>query len=252
MKQVLNQSLNGLKSTSPFAKWVRMLHPGDTVISYNWDIAIEHCIQEFDKQSLSLHYLQEGPRNALTLLKPHGSVNWYEMPPEGYESVAGARPFRKDWRRCAYADCKETLKFPFNSYRRRAPIMVPPVNAKVFWSETSNESQRSFEKQRDDLFKEVWRGAYNALRNAAEVYILGYSLPQLDWHARWVFRSALRSNLIKTKTGRAQHIKLKVRVVNPKQEAITRFKELLGKDQSLDFDSQASKLENANLIAITR
>jgi len=40
--------------------------------------------------------------------------------------------------------------------------------------------------------------------------------------------------------------------VNPKQEAITRFKALLGKDQSLDFDSQASKLENADLIAITR
>lgn len=252
MKQVLNQSLNALKSTSPFAKWVRMLHPGDTVISFNWDVAIEHCIQEFDKKSLPLRYLPSGPHNALTLLKPHGSVNWYEMPSEGYEAVDDAHPFRKDWRRCAYADCRETLKFPSKSYGRRAPVMVPPVNAKVFWSETSNESQRSFEKQRDDLFKEIWRGAYNALRNAAEIYILGYSLPPLDWHARWVFRAALRSNLIRTRKGRAQHAKLKVRVVNPKQEATTRFRDLLGRDQSLDFDSQILKLENADLIGITR
>ena len=119
MKQVLNQSLNALKSTSPFAKWVRMLRPGDTVISFNWDVAIEQCDQEFDKQPLLLRYLPSGPHNALTILKPHGSVNWYEMPSEGYESVDGAHPFRKDWRRCAYADCKETLKFPSKFYGRR-------------------------------------------------------------------------------------------------------------------------------------
>ncbi len=254
MKQVLNQSLNALKSTSPFVKWVKMLQPGDTVISFNWDVAIEHCIKEFRREPLPLRYLPGGSRAALIILKPHGSVNWYEIPSEGFESVGGAHPFRKDWRRCAFADCRERLKFPTNkkSYGRRSPIMVPPVNAKVFWSETSSESQRSFEKQRDDLFKDIWRGVYNELRNAAELYILGYSLPQVDWHARWVFRAALRSNLIKTRNGEAKHTKLKVRIVNPKQEAASRFKSLLGKEESLDFDSQTLKFENADLIAITR
>lgn len=231
-----------------------MLQPRDTVVSFNWDVAVEHCIKDFNQVSLPFRYLPGESHKALILLKPHGSVNWHEIPEEGYESVGGAHPFRKDWRRCAYADCGERLKFPANrkSYGHRSPIMVPPVNAKVFWSQTSNESQRSFERQRDDLFKEIWRGVYNALRNAAEIYIIGYSLPTVDWHARWVFRAALRSNLIKTRKGDAKHTTLKIRIVNPNQEAANRFKSLLGREASLDFDSQILKLEDADLNTITQ
>ncbi len=57
----------------------------------------------------------------------------------------------------------------------KTPIIVPPT-----WSKGSNEAVRP-----------AWRLAFNLLRNANYVRVLGYSLPESDAYVRYLFKSAI-------------------------------------------------------------
>jgi hypothetical protein len=60
-----------------------------------------------------------------------------------------------------------------------------------------------------------------ALRHAPEIYVIGYSLPPEDLHARFTIRSAIRGN------EKFEQRKPKVTVVNPDRNVYLRFARLM-------------------------
>jgi hypothetical protein len=170
--------------------------PEDAVITFNWDLLIEELVHDM---GTNWEYgLQE---RAISMLKPHGSLDWHHR---------------------AGLSTKPELFFPLNSRFRKivvfrrfraphvenpaVPVILPPVvNKKIPYKELQS----------------IWRDAWLALRHAAEIYILGYSLPPEDLNARFTIRSAIRGNQ------KFERHKLKIAVVNPDRNVYLRFARLV-------------------------
>jgi hypothetical protein len=177
-------------------KFAGLLRAGDAVVTFNWDLLLEGALHDLNKDWE--YGLRDG---AVSILKPHGSLDWFNS---------------KD-----VAKIKKDLLFPLNNdfgkiqvFRRfRAPkippvvpvILPPVVNKKIEYRELES----------------IWRDAWLALRHAAEIYILGYSLPPEDLHARFTIRSAMRGN------EKFESHKLRIAVVNPDRNVYLRFARLV-------------------------
>jgi hypothetical protein len=100
------------------------------------------------------------------LFKLHGSVNWYTKPNFGnYYYV----PHYED---------KGSYKTELKDLQR---LIVPPV---------ANKSNL----YEDSLFGAIWKGAYEKLKEADEVYFLGYSLPETDLQAKYLFQTGIKKD----------------------------------------------------------
>jgi hypothetical protein len=177
-------------------RFAQVLRPGDAVITFNWDLLIEEAL--YDMGTDWEYGLQE---KAISILKPHGSLDWYHR---------------------AELSIKPELFFPLNRRFRKivvfrsfraprvedpaVPVILPPVvNKKIEYKELQS----------------IWRDAWLALRHAAEIYILGYSLPAEDLNARFTIRSAIRGN------EKLERHKLRITVVNPDRNVYLRFARLV-------------------------
>lgn len=177
-------------------KFAGFLHAGDVIVTFNWDLLVEEALHDLGK---NWEYSLRDDR--ICILKPHGSLDWFD---------------RKD-----VAKIKKDLLFPLNEdfgniqvFRRfRAPkipavvpvILPPVVNKKIEYKELES----------------IWRDAWLALRHAAEIYVIGYSLPPEDLHARFTIRSAIRGN------EKFEGHKLRIAVVNPDRNVYLRFARLV-------------------------
>ena len=144
----------------------------------------------------------------IPILKLHGSLNWVlsyrdQVPSQAaYLSGAGRNVFRvanvdripTDWP----IPVGTSAKRPFYGY----PVVVPPIPHKsaVF---------------RDEI-KRLWGIAADALTNANELLVFGYSCPTLDQEA---------ANLIRSTTGRNDNLN-HVTIIDPDPGIAERFVEL--------------------------
>jgi hypothetical protein len=116
------------------------------------------------------------------------------------------------------ADHPELAKIP--------PVIVPPVASKEF---------------KFDFLKRTWRFVYRAVSDAAELHIIGYSLPREDQFARLVFRRAIRNNIVKA--SRRNEKPAKVLVVNPDPASEGTFSRLAGREVE-DFNYRQAYFED--------
>jgi hypothetical protein len=161
--------------------------------------------------------------SAISILKPHGSIDWFD----GEEELR----------------IKPNLLFPLNSEFKRiqvftrfgvpkvghpaVPVIVPPVVGK---------------KIKYKELEAIWRGAWLALRHAAEIYIIGYSLPPEDLHARLTLRSAIRGN------EKFEKHQLKIAVVNPDRSVYLRFARLVEANVKY-YESRLEGISLSKLVA---
>jgi len=139
------------------------------IISFNWDLVLDEILfgEKLGPSSYGLGIY----RNRARLIKPHGSLNWYES--HTGQHLKADRKFR------LWGKGKEKI-FAFKEYRapkskRREymPLIIPPIY------------QKTFERE---LFKYLWQETVSVLSTATEVRFLGYSLPTADFHARFIMR----------------------------------------------------------------
>ncbi len=187
------QSKDKLKPLHRFAeKEVRL---GDVVITFNWDVGLEQTLY-MDRKEPSFHYFYSrySDQRQVFLLKPHGSIDWFkkaELPNQGQG---------KD-----YLSLDEKLTvfkyFDFMGSQELAkllPVIVPPVSSKEFRYRALNRT---------------WISVLRAVSQATQLHIIGYSPPREDQFARFVFRRAIRNNLLNAEKGKKSP--LAIRVVNP-------------------------------------
>lgn len=155
----------------PFRAWGSAIDANDTLISFNYDLVLEHLRQ--DSQRLAALKEQDWdvppirrventkPINpgAARLYKLHGSVDW-KLGDDGTFSVA------KPW-------------WFLNDIDSRLGISTP------------GHSKMGVSQQ---AFRFLWDGAMQAIRDAERVIMLGYRIPETDAFARHQLLSALRES----------------------------------------------------------
>jgi len=152
------------------------------------------------------------------LLKPHGSLNWFEAA-QGSNLKAAKRTLifgKRDSSEAIYAF--KRFREPISTRGRTyTPLIVPPVYLKNF---------------KKPVFKALWQNCTATLSTARKVIFLGYSMPQADLHAQFIMRCGFHNQIEgelsvagkrKEKTGAATVI-----VVNPDQGAARRIAAVAG------------------------
>jgi len=210
-------------------EFVRLaMKPRDTIITFNWDLIIERSLENYPRNpAFEYTYSRKRKSNAFSLLKPHGSIDWFR------KSVVKKLAPKTD---TLHLD-KELCVFPYFSRASSpklldaVPTIVPPVAAKEF----------NFE-----FLKRTWRGVYRAVSDATELYVIGYSLPKEDQFARLVLRRALRYNIIKA--GRGDKEPVRLTVVNPDEAVGVTFSRLMPKDKPSPSFYQATLEDYLNWL----
>ena len=177
---------------------VERTKPGDSILTFNYDLIIDkalldtnkftrsgYCIEFSGGVDSSSERLHKTPTDAgqseVKLLKLHGSLNWL-----GYH-------YPKKTRILYLEDGLTTLNLAaegwgpsiqlkeegdYDGYLK--PLLVPPSSDKSHVWETHNGAMRG-----------LWVKAGEALQECATLFVLGYSLRDADYQARWLFRRFL-------------------------------------------------------------
>lgn len=156
-------------------RFVSSLHPdADCIVSFNWDTVIECACK---RRNVAVAREPGQPRS-LMLIKPHGSIDLAEIPDDTYDAnhvqIRRLQPLHNEngvSTCCARdpADAAHHTIFPFNA------LIVPPTARKSYQS---------------PWIKRQWHHAFNFLRAADEITVIGYSLPDFDFRPSILFRLA--------------------------------------------------------------
>lgn len=174
---------------------------GETIITFNYDTLIERVAwhstekpkfrsarKSLEEQNLFSPLIKDirsifgpirderyGGQPSFSLIKLHGSINWYYTRTQNFESqqiyfvpVRGKNP-KDDL-------CKPLDEFTQDMQR----LIIPPVADKSpFYSH--------------EFVRSLWTTAAKALQGAEEIYFLGYSLPVTDLAVKLLLRSSVEN-----------------------------------------------------------
>ena len=103
---------------------------------------------------------------APALLKLHGSANWFWADTSPSDEIYFSNGTEKDFN---------------NLVMGLKPYIIPPVQDKnAFYNHIAIQA--------------LWKKAEELLKQADEIYIIGFSFPQTDLSVRYLFQSALRGS----------------------------------------------------------
>lgn len=163
--------------------WAELIASGDTLITFNWDLLHEAILWRAGKWSYSdgygfrLNKLSCEEASQIRIYKLHGSVNWVQDEGENdVEEIEHLRDF-----------------FPGSE---NLPRTFPPKTAA--WDSGRKLVLPTFLKDisSNRALLEVWRQAQDALRQATEICVVGYSLNPADHPARLLIGTELRRNSV--------------------------------------------------------
>jgi hypothetical protein len=183
-----------------------VLAPRDTVITFNYDLALDREMKRAGKWNIGNGYgfnidiasLGDSP---CTLFKLHGSTNWRGEVFQGSEGFGqtswedlslGQRPII-DPGEFEFLEYSNASDPQCHRGRVRIESIIMPSAKKKFYKETT------FGREWQSFWDSLWLQAGEALNRSNEVYLIGYSVPDYDARAR---------NLLETKVGTGATIKV--------------------------------------------
>lgn len=194
------------------------------IVSFNWDLVLDQKLFESGLSSAS-YGLSKDLGSGPVLLKPHGSLNWYDAPQTQKISEEKLIDVFHDERK---AECIKAFVHPraikSRAGRRYTPLIVPPTYLKDF---------------NRPVFRHLWNRCTDVLSTPKRLVFLGYSLPSADLHAQFIFRCGFHNQLegrLRKNGGRYPATgAAEVIVVNPDQEAARRIEAVAGPDIPLTW-----------------
>ncbi|MYC65073.1 MAG: hypothetical protein F4X12_01925 [Acidobacteriia bacterium] len=215
-------------SGEPTVDWLekfrrQVIRQNASIVSFNWDLILDQLLFG-DAIDGASYGFKRGESGGPSLLKPHGSLNWFE------EDVG--RRLKRDRRVRVFRKGSDAV-FAFRRFRapvlrqeRITPLIVPPVYLK------------NFEKP---VFRKLWRNCVALLSQAREVVFLGYSLPLADLHARFIMRCGFRGpsdrRPIQTTERTNARGAANVVIVNPDWGAARRISAIVGSEHKCSWVS---------------
>lgn len=203
--------LNVSKAQRPnwLNKFRSKLKPEDTLVSFNWDLVLEHLLYG---AKLGPHSYGFGPNDTglPTILKPHGSLNWFYG--ETGKNLKEAKRFLLEPKEGESVLVFKRYREPKTKVGRAyMPAIIPPV------------LNKSFEK---GVPWETWQRTVGRLSVAKSVVFLGYSMPDADMHGRFIMRCGFYNQLhgeIRNGTRSEPTGAASVVIVNPDRGAASRI-----------------------------
>lgn len=189
------------------------------VVSFNWDLILDQLLfgGKLDSKSYGLsEKLASGP----LLLKPHGSLNWYQGTQlKHVPDLKRTEIFHDDDKKnCVHAFLRPR-GIKSKSGKRYTPLIIPPTYLKDFTP---------------SIFQQLWKNCTDVLSTPRRLVFLGYSLPAADLHAQFIFRCGFHNQLKgRLKKDGARHRPTgaaEVIIVNPDQDAAKRIESVAGPD----------------------
>ena len=193
----------------------RIIREDAVIISFNWDLVLDQLLlgDNLNASGYGLsRTLSEGP----VLLKPHGSLNWFEKNPGRF--ITDKKRIRIFYRK------RSTSVYAFREFRAPVsttdreypPLIVPPVYSKDFTK---------------PVFATLWQNCTNFLSTASRVTFVGYSMPATDLHAQLIMRCGF-DNQLKARLTRARRGSparpAEVVVIDPNPETARRIRTMVG------------------------
>lgn len=191
----------------------RMKYEKAQIISFNWDLVLDERLfgGRLCRSSYGVGDDETGPR----LIKPHGSLNWFEYNTGKNIKDSKKIPLLKTNKDQVYAFTR--FRAPSSSRRTYMPTIIPPVYTKNF---------------RAPLFGRLWGQSLSVLCNATHVIFLGYSLPVADFHARFMLRNGFynqeNGGPQKSRSELNPKKRARVTIVDPDEIAAKRIEDTVG------------------------
>lgn len=153
-------------------QWERIVQKGDTIITFNWDLLQEMIFfskgkwHYRDGYGFEVKGKNEFNPSQILILKLHGSCNWAPYSSVDYLDIICPH----------FPEFSSSSKVPGNTSDYGQAIINP-----------------SYLKNPHDIpvLRELWPQAKKKIEEADEIFIIGYSLPQADKHAKDLFSKAL-------------------------------------------------------------
>lgn len=195
----------------------RIRRENAAIVSFNWDLVLDQRLFD-DGLGPASYGLSKDLGSGPVLLKPHGSLNWYEatqIQKVIEEKRVEIFPHRKDAERIEAFLYPRAIKSKVGN--RYTPLIVPPTYLKDF---------------NRPVFRRLWNRCTDILSTPKKIVFLGYSLPAADLHAQYIFRcgfhNQVEGRLRKDGTRYPATGAAEVVIVNPDQEAARRIEAVAG------------------------
>ncbi len=150
----------------------RVIAERAAVISFNWDLVLDDLLFG-DTLNATSYGFGDDNANAPVLIKPHGSLNWFEG--------ETGRNIKEEMRFAVHSHgtpsiyaFRDLTRGPATRHGRvYEPLIIPPVFLKKF---------------DNPIFTKLWQRATAELSSAKRVVFLGYSMPDADLHTQFIVR----------------------------------------------------------------
>jgi hypothetical protein len=169
----------------------RVVRPGDTVITFNYDDSLDRELKRAGKWDISHGYGfplgDANTKSKVLMLKLHGSINWipsiFEGLTSGFAQVSPRNLSLGEYPTIADADTKflgysEFSGRIFKGGGVTMESLILPGRCKQFFVETS------FGRELEEFWDDLWSQGNRALQKADKLVICGYSMPKADFRAR--------------------------------------------------------------------
>lgn len=184
-----------------------VLEPGDVVVTFNYDVSLDRELRRAGRWEIRDGYgfdipIDAIPRSRVKLLKLHGSTNWIDSLfggmrggtiSAGYDpNSRGSRPviMPQEFDFLEYSGISDP-QFRGGGVDRAGSMILPGRNKRFYVSTSINP------REREAFWTDLWKQAAEALQEADEIAIIGYSLPKADADARkLIFDNCSRDALL--------------------------------------------------------
>lgn len=148
---------------------IQMKKENAQIISFNWDLVLDELL--FGDELNEVCYGFGAHKGKVRLIKPHGSLNWYEH--RTGQHLKAEKKFQLTGKLNSSVWAFRFYRAPASKHRTYMPLIVPPVYTKQF---------------KGDAFRRLWQETVAIVSTASEVRFLGYSMAPADFHARFILR----------------------------------------------------------------
>ena len=175
-----------------YVAFANRVEKGDVVITFNYDVSLEneliraHKFRVRNGYGSSLEANWDEPESDVTVLKPHGSINWIAALFGG--STRGPRQVSNSLGERPFVDNVEALFLDYpsgildNTFRgggvASSPTLILPTYEKKFSVATSLGDEWI------PFYESLWSQAAQSLERSSRIVIVGYSMPDADHRSR--------------------------------------------------------------------
>jgi hypothetical protein len=176
------------------------VQPGDALITFNYDVELERELKKAGLWEISDGYgfpveLPSIPPSGVSVLKLHGSINWFALIMGGIQgafspsSLFGDGPVilrERDFQYLGYPPGLQDPRCTVVTVRHAAPGMILPIHHKRFYWKTFFSDH-----EWEQFWERLWQKAKCALQSSKHIVMIGYSMARVDERARkLLFESA--------------------------------------------------------------